>query len=238
MKLSIVIPLYNEEKRIKNTFPLIKSYLQELSNKLGIEIELVLVNDGSTDTTKKVLEELNIKDFVHYEKNKGKGFALKCGFEKATGDYILFMDADLSTPLKHIEDFIAEIKDNKTILIGSRKMKGALVKKHQPFLREYLGKGFTLLSNIFLVWGISDFTCGFKMFPNKAGKQIFSKVTIDRWGFDSEILFLAKKLKFNIKEIPVEWENEINSKVNLKKDVFRSLKEIFKIKTNSLLRKY
>ncbi len=238
MKLSIVVPLYNEEKRIKNTFPQIKDHLQNLSNKLDLDIELIFVNDGSKDSTKKILEELGIKDFLTYEKNRGKGFALKCGFDKADGDYILFMDADISTPLKHIEEFLEQIKDDKTVLIGSRKMKGAKVKKHQPWLRENLGKGFTLLSNILLVWGISDFTCGFKMFPKQAGKKIFSKVTIERWGFDSEVLFLAKKYKFTIKEIPVEWENEENSKVDLKKDIIKSLGEIFKIRTNSFLKKY
>ncbi|MBP7859464.1 glycosyltransferase family 2 protein [Patescibacteria group bacterium] len=238
--ISIVIPLYNEEKRIVGTLPQIYEHIDKLAKKLKIKFELIFINDGSTDSTREVVKKIkNLKTrLISYKKNKGKGYALKKGFSKATGDYILFMDADLSTPLKHLEDFIKKIESGETILIGSRKMKGAAVKKHQSFIRENLGKGFTLLSNIFLVWGISDFTCGFKMFPKNAGKAIFSKVTINRWGFDSEIIFIAKKKGYKIKEIPVEWINDNNTKVDLKKDIPRSLKEIFQIRLNHFKKKY
>jgi hypothetical protein len=148
------------------------------------------------------------------------------------------MDADLSTPLKHTYDFLNAIEDKNTIIIGSRKTKGANVTKHQPWLRENLGKGFTLLSNIFLVWGVSDFTCGFKMFPNAAGKKIFKNTTINRWGFDSEVLFLAKKYGYNIKEVPVSWKNDGDTKVDLKKDILRSLKDIFEIRVNYYKNRY
>ena len=242
MKLTIVIPLYNEELRIINTFPIINEHLNKLISKFNIGVELIFINDGSTDKTKKVVFDLVKKRektnyaavVVSYKKNMGKGFALKKGFKKASGDYILFMDADLSTPLYHIEEFLAVLKDNSlhknTILIGSRKTKGSNVTKHQTFLRETLGKGFTLLSNLLLVWGITDFTCGFKMFPKKIGKHLFLLSKIHRWGFDSEILYLARKNKYPILELPVSWSNDSNTKVNLRRDIYLSLLDIFKIR--------
>ena len=240
--LTFVVPVYNEENRIVKTYPTILKKAEKIEKRLGIKTTVIFVNDGSTDKTQTLVEELIDKDtkvnLLSYKKNKGKGYALKQGFKAASGEYIVFMDADLSTPLTYLEKFIKQIENKNTILIGSRKTKGANVKKHQPWVREKLGQGFTLLSNIFLVWGISDFTCGFKMFPNKAGKKIFNKVTINRWGFDSEILFLAKKYGYKIKEIPVEWTNSEESKVNLKRDVLGSLKDIANIRLNNLKNKY
>lgn len=235
--VSFVIPLYNEQKRIVKTLPKIETFLTQFEKSAKIKPELILVNDGSTDSTidvvKNILKFKNTK-LVNYKNNQGKGYALKQGFKKATGDYILFMDADLSTPLKHIYDFLNQDLDEKTIVIGSRKMKGAKVTKHQPWIRENLGKGFTLISNIFLVWGITDFTCGFKMFPKKIGKKIFSNVTINRWGYDSEVLYLAKKYNCKIVQVPVSWKNDGDSKVKLKRDVLGSLVDIFNIKKNSI----
>lgn len=245
--ISIVIPLYNEEKRIVTTFPKIIEFLEHFVKNKKLSTELVFVNDGSKDNTKQILRKLFRQKQTHpqititfatYPKNMGKGFALRKGFKKASGDFILFMDADLSTPLKHLKVFVEKMEEKQQIIIGSRKMKGAKVKKHQPWIRENLGKGFTLLSNIFLVWGISDFTCGFKMFPKKQGKHLFSLLTINRWGFDSEVLFLAKKHKYKILEIPVEWINDSSTKVNLKRDVFQSLKEIIQIRINNLKKLY
>ena len=243
INLSIVIPLYNEELRIVSTYPKIIDYINKVSSKLNLNFELVFVNDGSKDNTKNIINKLISSNkhipsiVVSYPKNMGKGFALKKGFKVAKGDYILFMDADLSTPLNHIQDFINNIKDNKlqgtnTILIGSRKTKGSNVTKHQPIIRETLGKGFTLLSNLLLVKGITDFTCGFKMFPSSAGKHLFTLTKIHRWGFDSEVLFLAKKHNYNIIEVPVSWINDTNSKVKLGRDVVRSFKEVLKIRFN------
>jgi len=239
MLVSIIIPVYNEEDRIKITFPKIKDYLQGIKD---ANFEIIFVNDGSKDKTEKVIKKLisNSKTFklVSYKTNRGKGYALKKGFEKAQGDWIFFMDADLSTPIKYIKTFLNKAKDKNTIYIGSRKTKGSNVKKHQPWFREKLGQGFTLISNILLVKDITDFTCGFKLFPNRAGKEIFSKVQIDRWGFDSEVLFIAKNKGYNIKEIPVEWINDEKTKVNLFKDVPQSLLDIFLIRKNHFFKKY
>lgn len=240
--LTIIIPLYNEERRILKTFPKIKNKVAEVYKNLKTRTDVIFVNDGSTDKTIKTLKKLigtdkNMK-LVSYKNNRGKGYALKQGFKHANGEFIIFMDADLSTPLSHLEEFIENIKDDKTILIGSRKTKGANVTEHQPWIREKLGQGFTLISNIFILWGISDFTCGFKMFPNRAGKKIFSKVTIDRWGYDSEVLFLANKYGYKIKEIPVEWKNSGDTKVDLKKDILGSLGDIVDIRKNNFTGSY
>ena len=234
--LSVIIPLFNESKRIARNLPVIETKLEALERNYNMAVELILVNDGSTDSTEKIIREDSHFHTVHVitiMSNKGKGFALKKGFERAIGDHILFIDADLSTPLEHIETFIQAMSDDETILIGTRKVTNGLVKVNQPFLRRKLGQGFTFLSNVLLGTSVSDFTCGFKMFPRDAGKRIFDHVTIDRWGFDAEVIFLAKHFRYQLREIPVTWHNDFDSKVRLVRDVLGSLRDMVRIKLNT-----
>ena len=233
--LSIVIPLYNEEGRIKNLY---KVY-NHLKN-LGLNYEILLVNDGSTDNTLKKINSLNKKIkfmLVSYNVNKGKGAAIKEGMLLAKGKYLLFTDIDLSTPIEQFNKFIPHLQNND-ILIGSRRIRGSNIKKRQSLIRENLGRTFTILSQIFLKLKISDFTCGFKCFSKKAAQEIFSRQKINRWGFDSEILFLAKKLRYKIKEVPVEWSNDPNSKILFPHDIFRSLFDLYKIRLNEFRKIY
>lgn len=233
--ISIVVPLFNEAKRISMSLPVIEAELNSIEKVYKINCELILVDDGSTDDTKEAIDSIlkfkNTK-FISYPDNAGKGYALKKGFEATSGDYIFFMDADLSTPIKYIGTFI-DIA-NKDIIIGSRKIDPNLIKKSQSLIRRKLGRGFTLLTNLVLGTSVTDFTCGFKMFPNKIGKKIFSNLTINRWGFDAEIVFLAKYYGCAIREIPVEWSNDRETKVRLSKDVIGSLIDIINIKIRSL----
>lgn len=228
--LSVVVPLYNEEKRAKNIVPILKF----LSGK-KFSWELVLVNDGSTDGTSKYLQRFGQKNIrlISYPVNRGKGHAIKQGMLAASGRYRLFMDVDLSTPIEEIDKFLPYLR-KFDLLIGTRKAQGAKVIVHQPWLRENLGKGFTWLSQVFLDVPVSDFTCGFKCFSAACAEKVFSASRINRWGFDAEVLFLGHRYGFSLKEIPVTWRDDAKTRVKFPRDIFRSLHELLAIRWNAL----
>jgi len=234
--LSIIFPLFNESARLPPSLEAIKKYYENKSY-LG---EIIFVDDGSTDNTLKVIKKFKAKfpiKIISSSPNKGKGYAIKRGVLKASKPVILFMDIDLSTSLGMTERFLNEFEGN-TLLIGNRESPKSKLIKRQSCLREGMGRTFTLASNIILKNNCSDYTCGFKMFPANLGKKIFSKAKVNRWSFDAELIFLAKKMGAKIKEIPVTWKHKGKSKVNLKKDVFYSLFELLKIRWFDLLGKY
>lgn len=233
--LSVIIPLFNEQTRLDRLWVVYK-YLK----KKKFKYEVILVNDGSTDKTLDKLKDLAKKynfKLITYNDNKGKGYAIKTGMLQAKGRYKLFADIDLSTPVDEMEKFLP-ILSKYDILIGSRKMKGANLEVRQPYLREFLGKGFTFVSQLTLDLDISDFTCGFKFFSEKAAKEIFSRQKVNRWGFDSEILFIAKLIGFKIKEIPVEWSDDPNTKVKFPQDIIKSLMDLYKIRYYYFKKRY
>lgn len=228
--LSVILPLYNEEKRLKN---LIRIY--NFLNSIKKSYEVILVNDGSSDKTLSSLKSIPKKykyKLISYEVNMGKGYAIKQGMLAANGSFRLFTDIDLSTPINEFNKFIPFLK-KFDLIIGSRKTIGSTLKRRQPFIRESLGKVFTLISQMSLNLQTSDFTCGFKCFSQKAAQKIFKKQTINRWGFDSEILFLAKKLGFKTKEIPVIWTDDPRSKVKFPQAIISSLTDLVKIRLNN-----
>lgn len=228
--LSIIIPVFNEEKRLRNLDEIIR-YLKDQR----YSWEVIIVDDGSTDKTGRILKSLNLKlkfKLLSYSPNAGKGFAIKTGMLAAKGKHRLFLDIDLSTPISELDKFLPFL--NKfDIIIGSRKMKSANVVVHQSLIREVLGKMFTLISRKILQMNVSDFTCGFKVFSQSAAGQIFPKQTINRWGFDPEILYIGKIMKKTIKEVPVEWKNDPRTKVKFPMDILNSLNELIRIKINS-----
>lgn len=236
--LSVVIPLYNEEKRIIKTLPEVKKFLD---SKVFF-YEIITVSDGSRDKTVEVVEKFKDEGFpvriISYKNNKGKGYALKQGILAAEGMNILFTDADLSTPIEELDKFLFWIDKGYDIVIGSRKVAGAVIIKRQKPLRENMGKMFSSISNMLFAPGISDFTCGFKLFKHDVAKKIFEKQKIKRWGFDTEVLFLSQKYGYTIKEVPVQWINDEATKVNLIKDTVRSLGDIFYIHWNNCFGKY
>jgi len=229
--------MYNEESRVEKTVKALDGFIPSITT----VVDVVFVNDGSTDQTLEKLKELSPKfkfRVENYPLNQGKGHALKTGILKATGDYVLFMDADMSTPIEELLKFLPLIEQKIPVIIGSRKTKGANVIKHQNPWRQKLGEGFTLLSNLILLSRISDFTCGFKAFRNDAAKKVFTAQKIKRWGYDSEILFLASKYSYEIKEVPVTWSNDERTRVNLLKDVWRSFTDLIKIRYYDVTNKY
>jgi glycosyltransferase involved in cell wall biosynthesis len=203
MKISIVIPAYNEENRIGKTLPHVISYLKEFSKKNKIQTEIIVVNDGAKDKTLEVLntfrEDITI---VSYYPNMGKGYALKQGITKADGDYIYIADADFSTPIEYIEHFVEKMNKYDCV-IGSRALGKEDIKV--SFFRKLLGNSSNLLIRVILGLKFKDTQCGFKMFNQKA-KAYFLMCENNRWGYDFEFLYLLQKNGLMVKEMPVEWE--------------------------------
>lgn len=237
--ISIVIPVYNEEERLERTF----EALSELQIPRGLKLEkIIFVNDGSDDhsnfliqNSKRDLEKrFKVKtELISYKEHKGKGYAVSQGMKVSSSDYTIFCDADMSTSLSELKKFIPEVKRDIPIIIGTRKNGKSTVIIHQPIYRELLGRGFTRLSNIILQTDITDFTCGFKAFSRIAKNTIFPISTINGWGFDVECMYLAKRLGFQVTEIPVIWEDRFGSKVRLLKDLPKSFFDLFHIRFNT-----
>lgn len=236
--LSVIIPAYNEEKRISATLLDIDKYL----TKQSYVYEIIVVSDGSSDNTAGVVSNLksqiqNLK-LIANKKNCGKGCVVKQGMLEAEGEYRLFTDADNSTTIDHLEKFWPLIKESYDLVIGSIEIEGAKIHEEAAWYRRMLGKYSKYAIRILAgLWEIKDSQRGFKLFSAKAAEKIFPKQTIMRWGFDIEILIIAKKMGFKIKEVPVNWSNPGESKVTLKSYI-RTFQELLKIKLNLIMGKY
>lgn len=237
--LSVIIPAYNEEKRLPKTLREINSYLK----KQTYTSEIIVVSDGSSDKTvqvvKDLISEINNLKVLEFKERLGKGFGVREGIFEAKGEYRIFTDADNSTSIDQIEKMWPEFEAGYDIVIGSRDIKGAVLTVPQPWLRKVLlGGGFKLVRKIIIgLWTIKDTQCGFKGFKGKAAQDIFSRITIRHFGFDPEVLVIAKKLGYKIKEVPITWVNDAQSKVKFKSMV-KMLFETLKIRQNLILGKY
>lgn len=213
--LSVIIPAYNEVKRLPETLIDVDAKL----SKVKYSYEILVVSDGSTDGTGEMVERFShiIKNLrlVDNEKNKGKGGVVKQGMLEAKGDYRLFMDADNSTTVDQFENMIPFFKEGYDIVIGSRDVKGAVLHPAQPFYKRALGNAGNLFIQALLLPGIWDTQCGFKCYTRAAAEKVFPFQRINGWGFDVEILSLAKVLGYRTKEIPVVWVNDLRSQVKL-----------------------
>lgn len=225
--LSVIIPAFNEEERIASTLKKIYDYL----NEHNYNYEILLIDDGSTDSTVELVANNFPKvQIVKQPQNMGKGAAVRRGMLEAKGTLRLFTDADLSTPIYELKKFLPEIENGYDIAIGNRALQNELIKEHQPFYREMMGKTFNKIVQLLVVRGISDTQCGFKLFTEKAAKEIFAKAEINGFSFDVEAVYLASKMGFKIKEIPVEWYNDDRSKVHPIFDSLKMLIEIMRIR--------
>jgi len=236
-KLSVIIPVYNEELRFKQGFKICQRFIKKYP-----KWEFIFVNDGSKDKTRQLIEKL-IKPWpqmrmISYANNQGKGYALKQGVRKASKPLVLICDIDFSTPLSEISLFQPFINKRADVVIGSRKTQGANIIKPQSIWREYLGRQFTNLSKLWLGLNVSDVTCGFKLFKTPVAKRLFAKSRIKRWGYDAEILFLAKKLGYQVVDVAVSWKNDERTKVSVGRDIVRSLTDLYLIRLNNFLGKY
>ena len=235
LKLSLIIPAYNEEKLIRANLSKILSFL----DKKPYSWEVVVVDDGSSDSTSKIIKSLKNSSIrlISLAENKGKGAALKAGFMAARGDFQIFSDADLSVGVEMVDSFLQDL-NRFDVVIASRRVGGSEIKVHQPILREYMGRFFTLLTKLFTGSKIADFTCGFKGFTKIAAQNIFTKSLISRWAYDAEIIFLAEKLGYKIRQFPVSWTNRKESRVRLNRVIFESLSDLIKIRLFDFQGKY
>lgn len=236
-RISVIIPAYNEKKLIKSTLIEISDFFSEQD----YNYEIIVIDDGSCDNTAAISENLKsvIKNLIvlKNEKNYGKGYSIAKGMLFANGKYRLFMDADNSTSVDQIKNFLPFLENGYGVAIGDRGLKESEIKKYQSLHKRLLGNFGNMLIQFFAVSGISDTQCGFKFFSAESAKNIFSKLTINRWGFDIEALALANKLGYKIKTVPVVWENRKETRVRFRDYLF-TFKELLKIKINLLRKKY
>ena len=225
MKLSIVIPCYNESKDIQKNAEIVKTYLIEHQ----IEHEILLVNDGSKDNTKEVIESIPGVIPLSYDVNRGKGGAVKYGIENATGDYVLFMDADLSTDISAIEK-VLELAPSYDLVVGSRHAKGSIIKKKQPALRVFIGWCCRVLVKMLFHTKLKDTQCGFKAMRTDVAKQIVSKQLVTNFAFDVEYLYIAKLNNFSMCELGITWSDDRGSTVSPFKSSIKFFKDLAFIK--------
>lgn len=232
MELSVIIPIFNEERNLFKNCKTVYDFLKKNCK----DFELILVNDGSKDDSTSEIKRFGEKKkevvFVDYAENRGKGHAVKKGIEVCSKKNVMFMDADLATPVSEIKNLYPKLKEANCV-IGSRAMSESKIDKKQSWHRILLGRFGNLLIQLLLIPGIKDTQCGFKMFNTKVAKKIFKKMRIERWGFDFEVLYLCRKMKEKIVEVPVIWSDKDDSKINLFSYI-QTLFELLKIKWNNL----
>lgn len=237
-EISVIIPAFNEQNRLGSTIESIASYFAGKQ----VQVELIVVDDGSSDRTAELVADysrkLPIVRLLTYPHNRGKGHAVKFGMTNARGRLRLFDDADGSTPIEEIERLTSAIDGGADVAIGSRAMRSSDTAVRALWYRKLIGRTFNLIVNTLIVPNIADTQCGFKMFTAEAADRIFPLQRSERFSFDVELLFLARKNGFKIAEVPVNWHNVPGSKVNLAVDSLAMLKDIFVFRLNYLLGRY
>ena len=233
MSVSIIIPAYNEEQRLPLTLGATADYFAAR----GEEFEILVVDDGSRDGTAAVVSQFGAAhpdipiQCLEYGGNRGKGYAVRHGMLRAQGSIRLFCDADLATPPEEYAVVTRAMRaSGAAIGIGSRPLRSSHLMVHQPWYREALGRGFNKAVRLLAVPGISDTQCGFKVFTAEAAHEVFSRCRLDGFAFDSESLFIAKKLGFQVAEVPIRWSHKAGSKVSMVRDGLRMLYDLATIR--------
>jgi glycosyltransferase involved in cell wall biosynthesis len=237
-QLSIVIPAYNESARIENALERVLSCIAERN----WDAEVLVVDDGSKDDTAAIVQRwMAVHPRLHLIQNpgnKGKGYSVRNGLLQAAGDIVMFTDADLSAPMEEGERLIAALEYGADVAIGSRWMDRTRQTIHQPLYRQFFGRCFNWVTRTIMGLPYKDTQCGFKAFRRPAAQVIFRLQTIERWGFDPEILFIARKLKYVVREVPVTWGHDERSRMSYLKDGMKMLEDMARIRSNSLRGRY
>jgi glycosyltransferase involved in cell wall biosynthesis len=237
-QLSIVIPAYNEAARIELTLDRVLSCVA----KQGWDAEVLVVDDGSSDATTEIVHRWMEKHprlhLIKNEGNRGKGYSVRNGLLQAAGEVVMFTDADLSAPMEEANLLLAAIADGADVAIGSRWMDKTRQTIHQPLYRRFFGRCFNWVTRTIMGLPFKDTQCGFKAFKRPVAQIIFRLQRIERWGFDPEILFIARKLGYDIREVPVTWGHDERSRMSYLKDGMKMLEEMAIIRGNSIRGRY
>ena len=225
--LSLIIPAYNEEQRLPRTLTQIQAFLSEQP----YESEVLVVENGSQDRTAAVAEEFGAAVRLLREPNRGKGLAVRRGMLEASGEFRFICDADLSMPIEEVNRFLPPTLDDYDIAIASREVLGA-VRHNEPAYRHWIGRTFNLLVRAMAVPGFQDTQCGFKCFTAEAAEALFPLQRIDGWTFDVELLYVALRLGYRVKEVPINWYYFPGSRVSIVQDSWLMLTDLFRIRRN------
>ena len=237
--LSIIIPAYNEALRLPETIRRVEAYF---APRMPRFLEIIVVDDGSNDGTAEVVERFASTyprlTVLRNPSNRGKGYTVRHGMLEGRGDWLLFSDADLSTPMEEIEKLWSGIeKSQSQAAIGSRALDRSLIGVHQPGLRETAGKIFNAVMRVTVGLPFCDTQCGFKLFRRDMAQKVFARQTLEGFGFDVEVLFIARKLGFQVLEVPVRWNHAENSRVGTLNGL-RAFWELAQVRWNSLRGRY
>jgi dolichyl-phosphate beta-glucosyltransferase len=227
MDLSVVIPAYNESRRLAPTLHRVVDYLR----REGRPFEVLVVDDGSTDDTSEVASSFEPHGVrvLRQPVNRGKGAVLKAGVLESRGREVLLVDADLSTPIEEVEKLRPHLSEAK-LVIGSRAAEGAQITKRQPLMRELMGRTFNLLIRLLGVRGLRDTQCGFKLLDGDVARRLFQELTIERFAYDVELVLLARRHGYRVAEVGVVWADSPQSRVDPMKDSMRMLLDVVRIR--------
>lgn len=238
IEYSIVIPAYNEQARIGAT---LAEVIRSVETH-GWNAEVLVVDDGSADATAQIVKTISVgHPFIHLlanPANRGKGYSVRRGMLHASGEIVLFTDADLSSPIDEATRLFSALREGADVAIGSRWLAQSRQTIRQPLYRRFFGRCFNVVTRLIMRLPFADTQCGFKAFTRSAAQTIFQLQRIERWGFDPEILFIARKRGYRVREVPVSWGHDERTRISYLKDGLQMLKELLLVRWNALIGTY